>query len=115
MLIPATLRAYVCATPVDMRKSIDGLALLVQPLFELDALSGHLFVFLSRGRDKVKVLYWDRHGFALWYKRLERGRFALPGELAQRGLCAAELMLWLEGIDLQRTRRLRSVEVRRVG
>jgi transposase len=97
-----------------MRKSIDGLAQLVEPLLGADVFGGSLFVFLSRGRDKVKILWWDRHGFWLAYKRLERGRFPAPEALAAGALSSAELMLWLEGVDLSRTRRLRAVQVARV-
>ncbi len=70
----AGVRAYVCAQGTDMRKSIDGLAALVIAVFRADPLCGQLFVFVSRRRDRVKILYWDRHGFALWYKRLARQR-----------------------------------------
>jgi transposase len=97
-----------------MRKSIDGLAQLVEPLLGGDVFGGSLFVFVSRGRDKVKILWWDRHGFWLAYKRLERGRFPAPAALAAGALSSAELMLWLEGVDLSRTRRLRAVQVARV-
>jgi len=114
MLITGTMRAYVCAQPVDMRKAIDGLVALVQPVFQADPLSGHLYVFVSRSRTKVKILYWDRHGFALWYKRLEQGRFPRPDELARRGLSLAELSAWLEGIDLSRTKRFKTLEISRV-
>jgi transposase len=106
----AGVRAYVCVEPVDMRKSIDGLSQLVQPLFSADVFGGQVFVFLGKRRDKVKLLWWDRHGFWLAYKRLERGRFPRPEEIARRALSAAELMVYLEGIDLTRARRL--VEVR---
>ncbi len=104
----------MCAEPVDMRKSIDGLSQLVTPLLSGDAFSGSVFVFMSRRREKVKLLWWDRHGFWLAYKRLERGRFPRPDELARRGLSLAELSAFLEGIDLHRTRRLASVDARRV-
>lgn len=114
MLITGTMRAYVCAQPVDMRKAIDGLVALVQPVFQADPPSGHLYVFVSRSRTKVKILYWDRHGFALWYKRLEQGRFPRPDELARRGLSLAELSAWLEGIDLSRTKRFKTLEISRV-
>ena len=114
MLITGTMRAYVCAQPVDMRKAIDGLVALVQPVFQADPLSGHLYVFVSRSRTKVKILYWDRHGFALWYKRLEQGRFPRPDELARRGLSLAELSAWLKGIDLSRTKRFKTLEISRV-
>jgi transposase len=111
MILGAQVKAYVCREPVDMRKSIDGLAQLVGPLLGADPLCGSLFVFLSRGRDKVKILWWDRHGFWLAYKRLERGRFPAPETLAREGLSSAELVLWLEGVDLTRTRRLPTVQV----
>jgi len=95
MMLGGSAKAYVCAEPVDMRKSIDGLAQLVAPLLRGDAFSGGVFVFLSRRREKVKLLWWDRHGFWLAYKRLERGRFPDPQVLASRGVTVAELWLWL--------------------
>lgn len=97
-----------------MRKSIDGLAALVVSVFRADPLCGQWFVFLSRRRDRVKILYWDRHGFALWYKRLERGRYAPIASLAEHGVSASELSLWLEGVDLARTRRFAPLGVSRV-
>lgn len=114
MILAGAVKAYVCAEPVDMRKSIDGLSQLVAPLLKGDAFSGSLFVFLSRRREKVKILWWDRHGFWLAYKRLERGRFPGPEVLASRAVSASELALWLEGIDLTRTRRLAQVNASRV-
>lgn len=114
MILGGAAKAYVCAEPVDMRKSIDGLAQLVGPLLEGDAFSGSLFVFLSRRREKVKILWWDRHGFWLAYKRLERGRFPRPEVFASRALSVAELCMWLEGVDLARTRRLAYVSASRV-
>jgi transposase len=110
----AGVRAYLCVEPVDMRKSIDGLSQLVGSAFSADPFGGEVFVFLSRRRDKVKLLWWDRHGFWLAYKRLERGRFPKPEQIAQRALSAAELMAYLEGIDLTRVRRLRAVAASRV-
>lgn len=86
MLITGDCRAYVCRDVVDMRNGIDGLSYLVEPLLAQHPMSGHLFVFVGRDRRKVKILYWDRTGFALWYKRLERGKFPEPSFLAQRGL-----------------------------
>ena len=84
------------------------------PLLSGDAFSGSVFVFLSRRREKVKLLWWDRHGFWVAYKRLERGCFPRPEELARRGLSLAELTAFLEGIDLTRTRRLASVSATRI-
>jgi transposase len=114
VILGGGVKAYVCAEPVDMRKSIDGLSQLVAPLLSGDAFSGSVFVFLSRRREKVKLLWWDRHGFWLSYKRLERGRFPRPEEISRRGLSLAELTAFLEGIDLSRTRRLASVSATRI-
>ena len=76
--LPASVRVYLCLTPCDMRKSFDSLHALVREHLELDAFAGHLFVFTSRRRDRVKILYWDRDGFAVWSKRLEEGTYAVP-------------------------------------
>jgi transposase len=88
-----------------MRKSFDGLHALVREQLELDAMAGHLFVFTSRRRDRVKILYWDRDGFAVWSKRLEEGTYAIPfGDGAaerQREITVQELGALLSGIDLQ--------------
>ncbi len=73
MPLPACVRVYLCATAGDMRRSFDGLHALVRDYLQLDACAGHLFVFANRRRDQVKILYWDRDGFALWTKRLEAG------------------------------------------
>ena len=73
--LPASVRVYLCLTACDMRKSFDGLHTLVREHLELDAFGGHLFVFASRRRDRVKILYWDRDGFAVWSKRLEEGTY----------------------------------------
>lgn len=110
MIFGANSAVYVASEPADMRKSIDGLALEVQESFAASARSGALFVFFGRGRDRVKLLWWDRHGFWLAYKRLERGRFVPP---RVHEMSAAELALVLEGIDLS-VRRLRAVNWERV-
>lgn len=91
-----TLRAYLLRLHLDF----GTLSYLVEPLLAQHPMSGHLFVFVGRDRRKVKILYRDRTGFALWYKRLERGRFLAPESLTQRGLSVAELHAWLEGIDI---------------
>ncbi len=114
MILSSSLRAYVCTEPVDMRKQIDGLAQMVEAVLAADAFSGQVFVFLGKRRNKVKLLWWDRHGFFLLYKRLERGVFPWPEEFARDGLSMAELMAFLEGIDLSRARRLPAVNASRV-
>jgi transposase len=111
MLIGAGLPVYVAAEAVDMRKSIDGLARLVEESLPVSPFTGGVFVFFNRGRDKVKLLWWDRHGFWLAYKRLEKGRFRRP---ATGALSLPELTLVLEGIDLA-ARRLKPVACQRAG
>ena len=71
--LPASVRVYLATAPCDMRRSFDGLHALVSAVLRLDAFAGHLFVFANKRRDRVKILYWDRDGFALWAKRLEEG------------------------------------------
>ena len=99
----------VCLSPVDFRKNMDTLALLVSSELGANPLSGTMFVFFNRGMDKVKILQYDRHGFWLCYKRLERGRVVLP-KLAL--LTYLDLQLILEGIDLS-VRRLAHVTAKR--
>ena len=108
MHLPASVRVYLCASACDMRKSFDGLHALVVQAMELDAFAGHLFVFANRRRDRIKILYWDRDGFAVWAKRLEEGTYAMPfGDAAEkrREITAAELGAILSGIDLSDAKR----------
>jgi transposase len=116
--LPASVRMYLCLAAGDMRKSFDGLHALVREYLQLDALAGHLFVFASRRRDRVKILYWDRDGFAIWSKRLEEGTYAVPlassTEEHRREITAQELGALLSGIDLstaKRRQRYRRAEV----
>jgi transposase len=99
---------YLCTTPTDMRKGFDSLAALVKDHLGRDPLSGDLFLFLSRGRDRLKALAWESDGFSLWYKRLEEGTYRLPPhEPGTKGvtLKASELAMLLDGIDLRSVRR----------
>ncbi len=101
-------RIYLCTSPTDMRKGFDTLAAMVTEFLAQDPLSGHLFLFVGRGKDRLKILYWDADGFALWYKRLEEGTFRLPrvsSNTAGVELKASELAMMLEGIDLRSIRR----------
>lgn len=99
--LPPAVRIFVARGAVDLRKSFDALSALVREVLRQDPLSGHLFVFLNRPRDRIKVLYWDRCGFCLFYKRLEKGRFANPegDEIDVR-----ELLCVLEGIEIRDVR-----------
>jgi transposase len=102
--LPPSVRLYMATQPVDGRKGADSLMVLVREVFSHDPLSGHLFIFFSRRCDRVRIVYWDRNGFAMWTKRLERGRFRLNfeagGRLSARTIEAAQLALIVEGIDL---------------
>ena len=105
---PAQVRIFLCTTATDMRKSFDGLQALVGSAFGQQVLDGHLFLFLNRRRDRVKLLYWDRDGLALWYKRLESGTFEVPPRSASDGqveLDATELAMMLGGISLADAKR----------
>lgn len=102
------VRVYLCTSPTDMRKGFDTLAVLVRDGLGYDPLSGHLFLFVGRRRDRMKILYWDRDGYALWYKRLEKGTFRIPAAKADATsiqLKASELAMLLEGIDLRSIKR----------
>lgn len=106
LMMPPSVRVFIASVPVDLRRSFDSLAGCVQELLQQDPLSGHLFVFRNRSGDRVKILYWDRTGYCLWYKRLEKGTFSLPaGSRASAEISTAELALLLEGIDLSGARR----------
>lgn len=106
--LSSAVRIYLFAGPTDMRKGFDGLSGLVRSA-GLDVFSGHLFVFVSSRSDRCKVLTWERGGFVLWYKRLERGQFRRPvvvsGTNAQVTLDADQLALLLAGIDARGVRR----------
>lgn len=104
--LPVSVRVFLCLAPVDMRRSFDGLASAAEQVVREDPLSGHLFVFRGRRGDRIKILYWDRDGYALWYKRLESGVFRFPaGAGDAKEISAADLGLILEGIDLRSVKR----------
>lgn len=106
MTFPSTVRIFVCREAVDLRKSFDGLSGCVEQVIGGDPLSGHLFVFFNRRRTLVKILMWDRTGFCLYCKRLERGRFVYDeSRYGGRAVEMPELLLILEGIDLRDARR----------
>jgi transposase len=106
--LPASVRILLCLQPTDMRRSFDGLAAMVEHILRESPVSGHLFVFANKRRDRVKILYWERGGLAIWYKRLEEGTFRLPEaprETTGVAMEAVDLLALLEGIDLTQARR----------
>ena len=102
--LPPSVRIFVAREPADMRKSFDGLSALATAQRREDPLSGHLFVFCNRAQDRLKILWWDRSGFVVLAKRLERGRFHFVERAASAGtsfeLRSGELLLIMEGLDL---------------
>ena len=113
LTIPSSVRIYLAVDPVDMRCGHDGLASIVRAQWNVDVFSGDLFVFLGRRFDRCKILYWDRGGFVLYYKRLERGRFRAPqvradGRTVQ--LDSTALAMLVDGIDVGRVVRPRRWE-----
>lgn len=106
ILLPRAVRVYVASDPCNLRKSFDGLSNEVRGALARDPLSGHVFVFLNRRKNQVKLLAWTRGGFTVVHKRLERGRFTFPRQVTSEAKCVAidvhELSMLLEGIDLGR-------------
>jgi transposase len=100
LTLPAKI--FLCKDAVSMRKSFEGLGAIIEQLFPGELLSGSLFVFLNRQRDCMKVLFWDRDGFAIWYKRLQKGSFGRNGE--NHNLDKREFLMLLEGIEPKKIR-----------
>jgi transposase len=107
--VPSSVKIYLSAVPTDLRKGFNGLSGIVRE-WGLDLYSGHLFVFFSRRGNTVKILAWDRGGFVIWHRRLERGRYRIP-EIARGqtrvSLDAGQLSMLLDGVDYSRVRRPR--------
>lgn len=100
--VDSGVRVFLAPGATDMRKSIDTLSILVAQQMELDPLSGHLFAFCNRKRDTLKILYWDRNGFCLWHKRLERDRFRWPESSAEvQAIGSRELRWLLDGLSIR--------------
>ena len=109
LTLPATVRIYVAAEPVDLRRGFDGLSAATRHIIREDPLSGHLFCFLNRRANRLKILLWQPSGFLMLYKRLEHGQFKLPqAPLPGRRhieMESTDLALMMEGIDLRDARR----------
>ncbi len=105
MWVPSKTRVFLATGATDMRKSINGLSILIEEQFELDPFSGHLFVFCNRRRNIVKILYWDRNGFCLWMKRLEKHRLIWPESIEATSEVDQRQLGWLlEGLPLNQTK-----------
>lgn len=108
ILLPPSVQIYLASEPVDLRRGHDGLAALVRQRWSLELYAGHLFVFVGRRLDRCKILFWDRGGFVLYYKRLERGHFRLPAPRSDGHavtMDGTQLMMLLDGIDVSRVKR----------
>lgn len=109
MSTSSDLRIFVCATPIKMTYSFDRLLAQAQQIFEQDPFVGHLFLFVNRHRDRIKILFWDADGFCIWYKRLEKGTFQMPDAKGAQGieLDTRQLHRLLAGLDSNSGRRRR--------
>jgi len=106
----SNLRTFVCTSPIHMNLSFDRLMGVAEETFDQDPLSGHLFLFFNRQRDRIKILFWDRDGFCIWYKRLERGTFQVlttTNDAEGIELDYLQLAKLLGGLDLRTGRRRR--------
>jgi transposase len=107
--IPRSIKIFLGLAPVDLRKGFDSLAALVETVLAQDPLSGQLFVFRNKRADRIKLLYWDGDGYAIWYKRLESGSFRFPASPEEPAVSltvsAADLTMLLDGVDLASVRR----------
>jgi transposase len=107
--LPPQIRVFLYRLPTDMRKSFHGLVALTESALMQDPLSGSLFVFVNRRRDRIKILYWGQTGFCIWYQQLQKGTYQLPDEASLEERQAVEvtrsqLSLILDGIDLSSAR-----------
>jgi len=97
---PSAVKIYLCKGPTDMRRSFDSLAMMVRAIIKQDPLSGHVFIFRNKRGNCLKLLYWDRDGYAIWYKRLEKGTFNIPVNITE-DYCLEhhQMAMMLEGIE----------------
>ena len=103
---PSAVKIYLCKEATDMRRSFDSLAMMVQCVIKQDPLSGYLFVFRNKRGNSLKLLYWDHDGYAIWYKRLEKGTFNIPTKItADYRLEHHQLSMMLEGMEFVKIRR----------
>lgn len=103
---PSAVKIYLCKQTTDMRRSFDGLAMMVQHIIKQNPLSGHIFVFRNKRNNMLKFLYWDNDGYAIWYKRLEKGTFSWPVDIGDDAVIdSRDFSMILEGIDFTQNAR----------
>lgn len=102
LIIPGNARLFLCQHPVNMRKSFEGLNVLIEQLFPGELFSGAFFIFLNRRKDLMKVLFWDNDGFVIWFKRLEKGSFNWTWDSNAVPLTRRTFFMLLEGITPKR-------------
>jgi transposase len=114
--LSANLQYYLCCKPIDMRNGFDGLAGIVRNILQQDPISGSVFIFINRSGTHIKLLFWDGDGFALFYKRLERGRYSLGHQnnktTPSRLIAREELMMIMEGLSFKDLKRKKRFEFR---
>ena len=114
--LPQAMEIYFCVVPIDMRRSFDTLAEVVRTSLGHEPKSGHLFVFRNKAEDCLKILYWDTNGYAIWYKRLEKGKFTLPcSSAASVEMSAANFSMLLNGFDLKKVERQKRYTSEQIG
>ena len=105
-MLPSGIKVYIAKEATDLRKSYDGLGMLVHETLEMDPLSGYVFVFFNRRANQIKALYWDRNGFCIWQKRLEKGKFRVPSITDSHWeINFQELQVLLAGFSIKHLRR----------
>ncbi len=113
LTLPSSVKIFIYSQPADMRCGFNKLSMLTENIMLMDPFSGHLFVFFNKPADKCKILFWDRTGFCIWYKRLEEGTFeklkSEPGTISLE-VDISKLIWILEGIDLFKARRRKRYE-----
>jgi transposase len=117
--VPSAVKIFLNGEAADLRRGYDGLAAIVQDKMDEDPLSGSLFIFVNKRGNRIKLLYWDKDGYAIWMKRLERGSFELPrtdkADTPRVKITASQLSLILEGIELSSVPRRRRYQLRSAG
>jgi len=109
--LPESTKVFVSLAPVDMRKSINGLSALILDVFEQSPQSMHLFLFYNKSRDKVKLIFWNKNGFVLYYKRLDKGKFKFSRTAVDNTIeITSDQLQWLlAGLDFQLMREFNEI------